>query len=279
MTLWHEQQGSGPDLVLIHGWGLHGGIWGELPARLAEHFRVTTLDLPGHGRSPFDGAQGRRVTGGLLSLTALTDSVAALVSAPAIWLGWSLGGLLALDAARRYPQKVAQLVLVGATPKFVQAPDWPHAMPAEVFAGFASSLTQDYRATLLRFLSLQVGGNELARALLKQLRADMFAHGEPQAAALAAGLAILEHADLRAGLADIAIPALVVHGSHDRLAPPAAGEYLAAQLPQARLLRVEGAGHAPFLSHAMQFVDAVRAAASGALSLATAARPGTAEAT
>ena len=56
---------------------------------------------------------------------------------------------------------------------------------------------------------------------------------------------------------EIQVPVLVVHGSHDRLAPPAAGEYLAAQLPQAHLLRLEGAGHAPFLSHAALFADAV----------------------
>jgi pimeloyl-[acyl-carrier protein] methyl ester esterase len=255
MMLWHERQGSGPDLLLVHGWGLHGGIWGDLPARLAEHFRVTTLDLPGHGRSGTDG--------GALSLSAFTDSVAALCPAPAIWLGWSLGGLIALHAALHYPHKVAKLVLVGTTPKFVQAPDWPHAMPTEVFAGFARSLTQDYRVTLLRFLSLHAGNNASARALLKQLRADMFAHGEPQPEALAAGLAILEQTDLRARLAEIHVPALVVHGSHDRLAPPAAGEYLAAQLPDARLLRVEGAGHAPFLSHATLFADAVCAAAPG----------------
>lgn len=250
MMLWHERQGSGPDLVLVHGWGMHGGIWGDLPARLAQHFRVTTLDLPGHGRS--------RTTGESLSLAAFTDSVAELCPAPAIWLGWSLGGLIALDAARRHPHKVAKLVLVGATPKFVQVPDWPHAMTAETFASFAGSLAQDYRTTLLRFLSLQVGGNDATRALLKPLRAEMFAHGEPQPEALAAGLAILEQTDLRAGLADVRVPTLVVHGSHDRLAPPAAGEYLAAQLPRARLLRMEGAGHAPFLSHPTQFADAVR---------------------
>mgnify|MGYP001559869254 CR=1 FL=1 len=247
--LWHERQGSGLDLVLVHGWGLHGGIWGDLPARLAKYFRVTTLDLPGHGRS--------REVSSDLSLAAFTDSVAELCPGAAIWLGWSLGGLIALHAALRHPQKVAKLVLVGATPKFVQAPDWPHAMPTEVFAGFARSLAQDYRATLLRFLSLHAGNSESARALLKQLRAEMFAQGEPQPEALAAGLAILEQTDLRARLMEIQVPALVVHGSHDRLAPPAAGEYLAAQLPQARLLRLEGAGHAPFLSHAALFADAV----------------------
>jgi pimeloyl-[acyl-carrier protein] methyl ester esterase len=266
MMLWHERQGSGPDLVLVHGWGLHGGIWGDLPARLAQHFRVTTLDLPGHGRS--------REENGDQSLDAYTDRVAELCSGAAIWLGWSLGGLIALNAALRHPHMVAQLVLVGATPKFVQAPDWPHAMPTEVFADFARSLIQDYRATLLRFLSLQVGGNESARALLKQLRADMFAHGEPQPEALAAGLAILEQTDLRARLAEIRVPTLVVHGSHDRLALPAAGDYLAAQLPKARLLRVAGAGHAAFLTHAALLADAVSAGDP-----AICARPGAAEAT
>jgi len=267
--LWHERQGSGPDLVLVHGWGLHGGIWGDLPVRLAKHFRVTTLDLPGHGRS-------REVIRDL-SLDAFTDRVAELCPAATVWLGWSLGGLIALNAALRHPQKVARLVLVGATPKFVQAPDWPHAMPTGVFADFARSLAQDYRATLLRFLSLHAGNNASARALLKQLRADMFAHGEPQPEALAAGLAILEQTDLRVRLADIQVPALVVHGSHDRLAPPAAGAYLAAQLPQAHPLHLDGAGHAPFLSHAELFADAVCAGAPGVLPPATLARPGAAE--
>ena len=261
--LWHEQQGSGPDLVLVHGWGLHGGIWGDLPARLAKYFRVTTLDLPGHGRSDIADVP--------LSLAGFTESVAALCPAPAIWLGWSLGGLIAMHAALQHPRKVSQLVLVGATPKFVQAPDWPPAMSVVVFDDFARGLTQDYRTTLLRFLSLQTGSNESSRALLKQLRADMFAHGEPQPEALAAGLAMLEQTDLRARLAEIQAPALVVHGSHDRLAPPAAGEYLSRQLPNARLLRLEGAGHAPFLSHTAAFTDAVCAvaAAAGVLPAAT----------
>ena len=247
--LWHAQQGSGPDLILLHGWGMHAGIWGDLPAQLAAHFRVTTLDLPGHGRSreAFTGS----------TLAAFTDAVAQVCAAPAVWLGWSLGGLIALDAARRYPDKVTKLVLVGATPKFVQGPDWPHAVPAEVFSGFASSLVRDYRGTLLRFLSLQVGANEVTRLILKNLRTQIFQHGEPQPAALTAGLSILQLSDLRSSLAEIETPTLIVHGSHDRLAPPAAGEYLAAQLARARLWRIDGAGHAPFLSHAAAFAESV----------------------
>ena len=250
MKLWHERQGSGPDLLLVHGWGMHGDIWGDLPALLASHFCVTTLDLPGHGRS--------RAPLTAQSLGEFADAVVEVCPAPAVWLGWSLGALVALDAALRYPQNVTRLVLVGATPKFVQAPDWPHAMPADVFSEFAHNLGHDYRATLLRFLSLHIGRNEDGRALLKQLRAKVFTpRGEPQPAALAAGLAILEQADLRGRLAEIRVPTLVVHGNHDRLAAPAAAEFLAAHLPRARLLRIEGAGHAPFLSHPVQFARAV----------------------
>lgn len=247
--LWHTQQGRGPDLVLVHGWGMHAGIWGDLPNLLAARFRVTTLDLPGHGRSHDAFNES--------TLTGFTDAVVQVSPASAIWLGWSLGGLIALDAARRYPEKVSKLLLVSATPKFVQAPDWPHAVQAEVFAGFARSLERDYRATLLRFLSLQIGGDETTRMLLKTLRGQIFEHGEPRAAALAAGLSILQQSDLRAALGQIQIPAVIVHGSHDRLAMPAAGEYLAAHLARANIIRIAGAGHAPFLSHAAAFTESV----------------------
>ena len=79
-----ECAGHGPGLVLLHGWGLHGGIWKGLAAKLAEQFTVITVDLPGHGHS--------RATVMPEQLAAITDLVANLVDEPATWLGWSLGG-------------------------------------------------------------------------------------------------------------------------------------------------------------------------------------------
>jgi len=250
MSLWHEVTGRGPDLVLLHGWGLHGGFFKDLASVLSQTHRVHVLDLPGHGRSAAMNCPE--------SISELSGLVARTVGQPAIWVGWSLGGLAALDAAIRLPKQVARLVLISATPRFVQAPDWPQAMSTEVFAGFVENLTRDYRMTLNRFLSLQAGAEEAGRQLIKQLRQEMFVHGEPSSSALRSGLALLEHTDLRADVPSTQVPTLVLHGQHDRLAPPAAGAWLASHIANARLVLLDGAGHAPFISHPQRTLSSLQ---------------------
>lgn len=238
--LYWERTGYGPDVVLLHGWGMHGGVWQDLAQRLSQNFRVHVPDFPGHGRSrtlePF-------------TLESLARNLVSSLPAPAVWIGWSLGGLIALQAARDQPPMVRRLVLIGSTPRFSQAPDWAWAMSGVTLEQFASELERDYRSTLQRFLSLQCGHGEAERELLRGLRATLFEHGEPDLQSLRSGLEILKTADMRAALPTITSPTLVIHGARDQLVPRAAGEYLVAQLPQARLALIESAGHAPFLSH------------------------------
>jgi len=242
--IYSERLGQGPDIVLVHGWGLHGGVWGALPARLAERFRVTVVDLPGHGRS-------RRIAP--LSLETLASAVIEALPGPAIWLGWSLGALVALSAALTHRDNVLKLILTGATPRFTRAPDWPQAISAEILEQLAVELRTDYQATLQRFLSLQVGEADEAHATLRTLRAELLRHGAPDPEALREGLEILLHTDLRARLSEIGAPARIIHGGRDRLSFPGAARALAARLPQARLDMIATAGHAPFLSHAREF--------------------------
>jgi len=249
MTLFHEVSGQGPDLVLLHRWGLHGGYWKQLGGSLAQSHRVHIIDLPGHGRS-----------GGIPcpeTISELAGAVAGTVDRPAIWVGWSLGGMVALDLASRLPAMVRRQVLIAATPRFVQAPDWPHAMSESVFADFANGLARDYRATLRRFLSLQAGRDEAGRELIRQLREEMWMHGDPDPTAMRNGLTILERTDLRATVPLIEAPTLVIHGEQDRLVPPEAGTWLASRLTKARLERFSGAGHAPFLSQPQQVLAAI----------------------
>lgn len=252
-NLWTESAGTGPDLVLVHGWGLHGGIWDALADTLIDAYRVTRVDLPGHGRSPPLAASGASAP-----LEAWAEAVLAAAPARADWLGWSLGGLVALWAAIHRPERIGRLVLLATTPRFVRGPDWPEAMEPQVFDDFAASLTEACRPTLLRFVALQTRGGEGARDAQRQLRTRLFERGEPDPAALAQGLAILRHADLRAQLAHVTQPTLVVASARDILVPAPAGHALARALPQARLLELPDAGHAPFLAHPLQLATAVR---------------------
>lgn len=236
------------ETVFLHGWGLHGGIWAEARTTVAGQ----APDLPGYGESS---------TVSPYTAEALADEIAEQLTTslaePVNLVGWSMGGMVALALAARHPHKVAKLVLVGASPAFVNRKDWSFGLAPEVLAGFAADLAQDYRATLLRFLALQARGGEAARAVVGRLREVVFARGEPASDVLAAGLDLLRNVDLRDAAAKAACPTLVVHGAHDTLCPMAAGQWLAEQLPLARLVRHEGASHAPFISHPDWFTAVV----------------------
>ncbi|HXW09552.1 MAG TPA: pimeloyl-ACP methyl ester esterase BioH [Steroidobacteraceae bacterium] len=236
-----ETRGEGPDLVMLHGWALHGGSWGPWLDGLAARNRLHLVDLPGHGRSPWPDHA--------LSLHELARAVSPSVPAGAAILGWSLGGLVALELARQRGADVAALVLLATTPRFLVEHDWPSGMEPATLQGFAAGLAGDYRRTVANFLALQTWGDEHATAALRSLRASLAAHGEPDPRALRAGLEILREADLRDALSQVAAPALVIAGEHDRITPAAAGRALAARLPSARYREIAKAGHAPFLSH------------------------------
>ncbi len=240
MTVYTQTTGSGPDLVLIHGWGLHGGIWDEFVPLLETDFRVTCVDLPGHGRSNWQGEA---------QLDAMVDVLLDAVPGPAAWLGWSLGGLLASRAALQRPAQVSALVLLASSPCFVRKPGWQSAMLPSLLDTFAAELQADYSRTLIRFLSLQVRGAIDASRTLKTLRKKMLAHGEPATVALQAGLDILRSADLREQVSGIHCPAMLIMGGRDTLVPVNAGRETARLFPAARLEVIEGAGHAPFISH------------------------------
>lgn len=250
MSLFHEVRGQGPALVLLHGWAMHAGIFAPLVERLAPHFTLHRVDLPGHGRSAGAGLP--------LTLDNAAAQVSAVVPPRALWLGWSLGGLVALHAAATRPAQVRGLVMVAASPRFVRADDWPHGMDASVFRDFAKALGSDYRGTLDRFLMLEAQGSDHVREELRLLRGEVFAHGEPAADVLCDGLGLLENSDLRAALPGLAMPSLWVAGRRDRLVSPAAMQAAAALAPASRFHQIGSGGHAPFLTHADEVTAALR---------------------
>lgn len=236
--------GQGPELALIHGWGLDSAVWQPLLAALAQRFRVHLVDLPGYGQAPDDSAD-------------FTHTAQALIDAlphPVTLCGWSLGAMLALRAARLAPEHISGLILVGATASFTQRTDWPAAQPPEVVDSFAASVRLEPQQTRQRFIALLSQGDSQARAIGRTLVAGQRQGPTPDAETLSRGLKWLREVDLRPLLPAVTARSLLIHGENDSLNPLAAAQCLSEILLNARLEVFAAAGHAPFLNDPERFV-------------------------
>lgn len=237
--------GQGRPLVLLHGWGMNSAVWDVLLPHLVGHFRVYCVDLPGHGRSGMpQGDQG---------LSAWAGAVAQLVPVDAAWVGWSLGGMVAMQAG--IMGRATKVVALAASPRFVQGDGWACAMPAETLLGFARALDEDVAATHRRFLGLQVRGVAGARDLLRRLSSSVETAGLPQPDALRLGLAMLAEVDLRAALSASPVRPHFLFGERDQLVPQCAAGALRQSGLAASVEVLGGAGHAPFVSHPASVAD------------------------
>lgn len=244
MTKIHlETFGAGKPIVLVHGWAMHTGIWREFALQLAKNYRVTCIDLPGHGPSeaiePFT----------LERISA--ELVNAIPEQSCCWLGWSLGATVALDIVARYPERVSALILLAGNPSYTQTEQWP-GMEVSLLDDFAEHLHKNCQTTLLRFLSLQVNGMPDSKALLKALKTAVLECAAPDQATLQGGLNILKQADMRSVLAGLTIPVSVILGGLDTLVPVAVGQKMQQLLPSLELNIIDRAGHVPFLSHSRE---------------------------
>lgn len=249
-----DSSGAGLDVVLLHGWGMHGAYWQGIVAELEQAYRLHCIDLPGHGRSEYAGEQSLDEF-----VCRVHETIVSLTTEPVYLIGWSLGGLIAQGLTLAYPDSIKRLVLIASSPSFVQRPDWTTATPETVLAGFARDLIEDYKPTLNRFLALQVRGSAQQQQGLRQLKAQLFSRGEPEPRALKAGLSLLQEADLRHAVPAIEQPVLLLGGERDTLVPQGALSGMAALLPNAAVHIVKGAGHAPFLSHPLEMVKLIQA--------------------
>lgn len=248
--------GSGPDLALIHGWGIGGYVWQPLVDPLSAGCRVHLVDLPGYGLLPDNGDDFTQTA------RLLVESLPPRVTLCA----WSLGASLAMRAALAAPARVAALILIGATPRFTQDEDWPDAQSEQLLDSFSLDAQRQPGQTLQRFATLINQGEAQPRALTRTLLQALRHTATPAATTLQRGLDWLREVDLRPVVSEIALPCLFLHGANDPLNPLPAAEWLTRTLPRARLEVFPAAGHAPFLANGDRFVrhvvDFCRAAAA-----------------
>lgn len=243
-----SSRGQGPELVLLHGWAMHSGIWSGIVDVLASEFRVNLVDLPGHGMNR-DVPLSRQ----------LNDLVDLLLSRlpPAVWMGWSLGGLVTLAAAIKQPHKVQKAILVAATPCFSFQEDWECGVDIASQQAFIDGLENDFEGTLKQFYLQCFGANWLKHSL-RLLGQAPVGNTMPANHVMHTGLHLLYSNKLLGGLGNCGVPTIFLGGTRDRIIKPESFEKAAALMPDASCCLIRGAGHAPFISHQDRFLDIIR---------------------
>ena len=226
-----------PELVLIHGWGLGPAAWDAARPALEARFNVISLALPGYGDAAPES----------VSFAETATRLAASIPDGAYVCGWSLGAMLAAQIAAQARRTLAGLILVGATPSFIKRTDWHPAQEPALLDTFCAAIGHDAAGTLQRFVALINQGDTQARAIARGLNGQLQSALPANTRTLLDGLAWLRDVDLRATIAAVATPALLIHGAHDPLMPLAAAQWLAANLSNAVLKVMPDAAHAPFL--------------------------------
>lgn len=198
-------------LVLIHGWGCDQSSWQPLIPQLEKLFTIIAIDLPGFGVAPITNDYSLE---NILSI--LIDQIP-----PNSWvMGWSLGGMLAIQLGHRYPQKISGVVTLAANAKFVADSDYPDAMPLQVNRDFNQSFVENSAATLKLFSGLLVQGSKDERGLLKQLRKIL--QSERVNSNWYDALLLLSKIDNRKAIAEINKPCLHLLADGDSLVPASA---------------------------------------------------------
>ncbi len=242
--------GKGPSLVLIPGWAMSASVWGGWLDELEKHYQVIRIDLPGQGERVFEQAW---------TMDELVDVMAEKLPADCYVLGWSLGGMVGLAYASKYASKVNGLIMLASSAKFVQSAAWEHAQQVGIMNTFSEGLLENPLATLKRFVMLQTQGLVSPRKINGILKKSLCKVDINQQAALACGLAVLQHADLREQLAALRCPLLMLMGDKDQLIPAGVGLDSVKYNKHIDLHLIQGASHVPFLSHKDEVTERVLA--------------------
>ncbi|HEX2884108.1 MAG TPA: alpha/beta hydrolase [Candidatus Limnocylindria bacterium] len=261
-----EVMGMGPPIVLMHG-GPGADLWTMLPfRRLADRFTLVFYDHRCNGRSV--GAPVETMT--WENLTADADALREALGYER-WtvLGHSFGGKVALEYALRHPDRVERLILVNSGGDS----RWPQDNAAKLLEarGYDPKLVRLTR----RFFNGRIAPREYLPALwrlgdayhhdypLHRMLRDLMAgewHSRPRAEPLIwAGQHLLSGWSVMNRLGEIRAPTLLIAGREDFLFPPEHQEGLAAGIPDARLVLVDGAAHNPQSERPDEVMDAIRA--------------------
>lgn len=236
MLLAFTEQGSGPVVVLLHGFPLSRVMWAEQIRSLSASHRVIAPDLRGHGESPAPDA--------VYTMDSMADDVVELldglgVAEPVVVGGLSMGGYVALAMALKHPARLRALMLIDTR----AAADSPEAAEQREVTAQSVLKAGNPGAMIAAMIPKLFGKTTLAQHpdRVGPMRDDMEKTSASGVVGALRGMAV--RPDRREQLAEITVPTLVVVGEDDVIAPPDEARAIADALPDGRLEIIPAAGH------------------------------------
>lgn len=248
LELSYRAQGSGPTLLLLHAFPLNQRMWDPLVEALADSVHVVTVDLPGFGAS--------QLTDGKQSIDDVADLIADFATRLGhekfVLGGLSMGGYIALAFARRHPDRLRGLILADT-----KATADTEAARAKRITQITELELKGVRGLAERFPhEVTTAGTAIDRPELLAQLASWIAGANPQGLAGALHM-MADRPDAMKDLAGITVPTLVIVGEDDQLTPPAESEAMVNALPNAKIVRIPGAGHISALEAPAAFNSSV----------------------
>lgn len=223
-------------LVLLHGWGATGAVW----RRQVEALRgAWTVETPTIAR---------------WETAWVADFLEHVPLSQAVLVGWSLGGMLLLEALSEVRAQPSCLILTGVPALFCQQEDHPWGPRPAAVRAMRRAVQKDAPAVLRDFANgcLAPGEENFREEVTELFRMEM------DAAGLASGLDYLLTADLRPLLPRLPIRPVIIQGGADGIVPPEQASFLSQRLPGSRPVMLPGAGHLPFITQSARFNEIVK---------------------
>lgn len=228
------------DLVLLHGFGFNSAIWAKLLPKLSADYTLHCIDLPGHGKA--------WETKMPATLEEAVELIAAETPSNAIYLGWSLGGLLATQLTLSYPEKVSGLMTVNSTPCFLEQPEWLGV--SEVFLNkFHARIEKNVSQALHYLTLLGLSQRQLQRLYTQEILEILQTSPQPEKETLFNSLKILAVTDLRVKYKNIHCPFINFVSVEDPLTPINA---------EVKYEKLSSAGHFPMVTEVTQLANCIR---------------------
>ncbi|WP_343153587.1 pimeloyl-ACP methyl ester esterase BioH [Buchnera aphidicola (Mindarus keteleerifoliae)] len=241
----HSIGNGSKNLVLIHGYGFDSTIWFYLIKKLKKYYKIYVIDLPGFGKNRFFP---------VLKFNQLIKLISLYMPPKAIWMGWSLGGLIVNKLALTHPERISSIINVSSSPYFLKKKNWPGLEYSELL-NFKNQLKKNYKLSVKNFFQEQKLNNKenVNPIYWKNFQKKMLATFSPSNLALEEGFKILCSIDLRKEIKNIKIPLLRIYGSLDLMVPKKISNLLDLCCYEPKSIIIKKASHAPFISHLKQF--------------------------